>query len=216
MKRFVTPPAILVYITDIIHGMLEKNHENPFQVTLFTKNKEQIERVRIIGTIVNKYYTPGDEGKKAYTLLTLDDGSETIDIKGWELDAEDLNEFEVGDQLEVIGKPRGKDGDIYISSEIISKITNFDKEIYLRTLRTKRYLKKELTIPKTEVHEESENSIAAKRIVLSTILEESNGISMEQILERTKLERADVESVIQLLIQNGDIYEPRRYFFKKV
>ncbi|MHA1866647.1 MAG: hypothetical protein ACTSXD_01115, partial [Candidatus Heimdallarchaeaceae archaeon] len=71
MSQFVSPPAIIVYIYDLINGTLRTDPENPFQMAILTKNGELIERVRIVGTIVDKYHSEGIEGKKDYTMLSV-------------------------------------------------------------------------------------------------------------------------------------------------
>ncbi|MHA1416953.1 MAG: OB-fold nucleic acid binding domain-containing protein, partial [Candidatus Heimdallarchaeaceae archaeon] len=122
MSQFVSPPAIIVYIYDLINGTLRTDPENPFQMAILTKNGELIERVRIVGTIVDKYHSEGIEGKKDYTMLSVDDGTGVIAVKAWELSAAELNRFEKGEQIDVIGKPRGNDEEIFILPEIPMKV----------------------------------------------------------------------------------------------
>ncbi|MHA1205368.1 MAG: hypothetical protein ACTSSL_10590 [Candidatus Heimdallarchaeaceae archaeon] len=192
MSQFVSPPAIIVYIYDLINGTLRTDPENPFQMAILTKNGELIERVRIVGTIVDKYHSEGIEGKKDYTMLSVDDG----------------------------GKPRGNDEEIFILPEIPMKVENIDKEIYLRLVRAKRYTKKGMKIKEEkQTFEESEEQESLNKItaeVLILLQETDDALSMEEILDKIGEEREKVEKAIQTLIKNGDIYEPKKYYFKAI
>jgi len=220
MSQYVSPPAIIVYIYDLVNGTLRADPENPFQMAILTKNGELIERVRIVGTIIDKYHSEGIEGKKDYTMLSVDDGTGVIAVKAWELSASELNRFEKGDQIDVIGKPRGNDEEIFILPEISMKVENIDKEIYLRLVRAKRYTKKGMKIKEEkQTFEESEEQESLNQItaeVLILLQENDDALSMEEILDKIGEEREKVEKAIQTLIKNGDIYEPKKYYFKAI
>jgi hypothetical protein len=103
--------AVKLYIKHIIEGMYDGSHLD----TIFGTVSE----VRIFGTLVDTFVTDDE----TYTSLTVDDGTETIRIKGWRRDVERLKQFNIGDIVDIVGKIREYNDEIYLSPQIISKIT---------------------------------------------------------------------------------------------
>jgi RPA family protein len=215
MSDFVPTPPILTYIVDLVEGKIMKEGEEQYRWVLITTNGEKIYKARINGTIVNKYFSPGDKEKKAYTTLTVDDGTDTIRLKGWEEQADYLNTFEVGNSVDVMGKLRQAEEEIYILPDSIIGITDYNKEMYLRAKKVKRYAKKNYILPTEEqlliIHNQED-----KEKIWNLITDSDEGIELDDIITKSKLEKATVESVIQELIRNGDIYEPTSLKFKKI
>lgn len=215
MSDFVPTPPILTYIVDLIEGKLIKEGEEQYRWALITTNGEKIYKARINGTIINKYFSPGSKEKKTFTTLTVDDGTDTIQLKAWEDQADYLNTFEIGNSVDVMGKPRQSDEEIYILPDTIIGITDYNKELYLRTKKVKRYAKKNYILPTEEqlviIHNQED-----KAKIWNLINDAEDGIELEEIITKSKLEKATVESVIQELIRNGDIYEPTSLKFKKI
>ncbi|MCG3215096.1 MAG: hypothetical protein KAS63_00110 [Candidatus Heimdallarchaeota archaeon] len=215
MSEFVPTPPISLYITDIVEGSVVKEGDERFRWVLITYNGEKVYKVRINGTIIQKYHSSGEGEKKSFTSLTLNDSTSTIRMKGWEENAEFMNEFDVGNEVEMIGKPRLSEDEIYVLPEQILKIEDFDQELYLRIKKVKRYLKKEFELP-TEKQQEKKHTLEQKGLIFNVITDEEEGIELDEILERTKIDRPTVESVIQDLLNDGDIYEPSTLKFKKI
>ena len=216
MSEFIPTPPILTYIVDIVNGRVVKEGDDQFDPwILITTNSEKIYKVRISGTIVSKYYSAKTDEKKAFTSITVDDGTETIRIKGWEETAEVLNRFFEGEELEIIGRPRLSEDEIYILPDDLMKIEDYNKELYLRTKKIKRYVKKNLIIP-SEEKIEAENFLAEKELVWEIIANSEEGVELALLIEETKLEKATVETIIHELLNNGDIYEPTALKFKKI
>ena len=215
MSEFIPQPLIQLYIIDFVEGRLEKEGDEQFRWVLITRNEEKVYKIRINGTIVAKYYGEGDKEKKSYANFTLDDGSDTIRVKAWEEQAEILKGFEIGEEVEVMGRPRQSDDEIYLLPDEILKIDDLNKSLYLRAKRIKRYAKKNYELP-TEEQIVKAHDMAQFESVWSIIMETEEGIELEDIITKTKLDKAIVESVIQELIKKGDIYEPTSLKFKKI
>lgn len=83
-------------------------------------NGEDIDKARLMGTLVQKFIS----NDQTYCTLTLDDGTETIRIKGWREDVTKLSPFEVGQIVDVIGNIREYDGEVYILPISINEISD--------------------------------------------------------------------------------------------
>jgi len=216
MSQFVPTPPILLYIVDIINGRVAKEGEDKFSRWMLTSaNGEKVYKIRITGTVVNKYFSPASEDKKAFASVSIDDGTEVIRVKGWEDDASILNVLEEGDDAEIIGRPRVSEDEIYLFPETVLKNEDYNKELYLRTKKIKRYAKKNFIIS-SEQAMETENFQKEKKIIWDIILNSENGVDLEELIDQTKLAKSTIEAVIHDLLNNGDIYEPSALKFKKI
>ena len=218
MSNYIPTPPINLYIADITDGKMSKEgEEDSYRWALITANGETVFRLRINGTILDSYFSSGEEGKKAFCALTVDDGTDTIQLKGWEETAEYMNKFTSGNEVEVFGKPRKGEDEIYILPEEIVQIEDHNQELYLRLKKIKRYTKKNFHLPTQQVVSQMHN-MNEKDLVWGIIPETlaDEGISFDEILEKTGLSWAKIESIIQELSKNGDIYEPSPMKYKKI
>ncbi len=216
MSQFVPTPPILLYIVDIINGRVAKEGEDKFSRWMLTSaNGEKVYKIRITGTIVNKYFSLASEDKKAFASVSIDDGTEVIRVKGWEDNAMILNVLEESDEVEIIGRPRVSEDEIYLFPETVLKNEDYNKELYLRTKKIKRYAKKNFIIS-SEQAMETENFQKEKEIIWDIILNSENGVDLEELIDQTKLAKSTIEAVIHDLLNNGDIYEPSALKFKKI
>jgi RPA family protein len=216
MSEFKPIPPILLYIFDVIEGTLAKEGEEQYsRWILSTMNGEKIYKIRINGILVDTYYSSGDETKKAFASLTVDDGTDTIRIKAWEETADLLNTFKQGEHLDIIGRPRESEGEIYLLPDQVIKIESFDKELYLRLKKAKRYLKKGLMIP-TETEVAQVHDSKEKELIWSIISNTEEAIHFDEICKKSKLANQIVQSILNDLIDDGVIYQPQKLQFKKV
>ncbi len=216
MSEFTPTPPILLYIFDVVEGRLAKEGEEQYsRWILSTMNGEKIYKIRINGLLVDTYYSSADETKKAFATLTIDDGTDTIRIKAWEETADLLNTFKQGEHLDIIGRPRESEGEIYLLPDQVIKIESFDKELYLRLKKAKRYLKKGLVIP-TEAEVAQVHDSKEKELIWSIISDTEETIHFDEICRKSKLDNQTVQSIINNLIDDGVIYQPQKSQFKKV
>lgn len=215
MSDTITKDPIFLYIADIIDGDIDREEGEYGQYFIKTPNNEQIFRVRLTGTIVKKYHSSGGDNKQEYTLLSIDDGTGVIQVKSWGTEALELNEYEMGEEIDLIGKPRKDEVEIYLIIEQITKITDPMRVLYLRTRKALRYNKKKFTVTIHIPHEEENNEfMEAKERIFDLIAQSDNGIHLEELLTKSGLERAVVEQAIRELLDTGDIYEPHNLTYK--
>ena len=123
-----------VRIYDIINGKwVKKEGMEPSYVE--TNYGDQLSRVRIMGTIVSKFIA--EDGN--FASITVDDATDTIRAKTFKT-IKPVDTVEIGDIVDVIGKVREYNEEIYLIPEIILKMTDPNMEL-LRKLEVKASLK---------------------------------------------------------------------------
>jgi RPA family protein len=81
---------------------------------LLTPEGKRLSRARLIATVVDRFINDDE----TYGSLTLDDGEDTVQIKFFN-ELELMEGFETGDIIEVVGKVREYQGQIYLDGEIL-------------------------------------------------------------------------------------------------
>ncbi len=198
-KRHV---AVKTRIVDLISGKWVD--ENGFGI-LETKYGEKIGRARIMATVVSKFVS--EDGK--YMSLTLDDATETIRVKMWE-NFGMINEIAEGDIVDLIGKVRMYNEEIYILPEIVCKIDNPNLEL----LRRLEIIKKLQKLGVTEGKEQDENDGIRKKI-LEAIGSSKEGVSYNKLME-IKAPKGAVEKIVDDLLSGGLCYEPMPGVIRKI
>lgn len=84
---------------------------------LLTPDGRKISRARTVATVVDRFINDDE----TYGSLTLDDGNDTLQVKFFN-ELELMEDFETGDVLEVVGKAREYQGQIYLDGEILNKV----------------------------------------------------------------------------------------------
>jgi RPA family protein len=77
----------------------------------------RLSRVRILGMVVDKFQS--EDGN--YATLTLDDGSETVRCKAF-INVKLFDGLAVGDLVDVMGKIREYNGEVYVAPEVVRKV----------------------------------------------------------------------------------------------
>lgn len=98
---------------------------------VLTNLGRRLSRVRILGLVVDKFES--EDGK--YATMTIDDGTETMRCKAF-INIRMFDAASKGDLVDVIGKIREYNGEIYVAPEIVRK-TPADWET-LRMLELKK------------------------------------------------------------------------------
>lgn len=83
---------------------------------LLTPEGKRLSRARIVATVVDRFINDDE----TYGSLTLDDGKDTIQIKFFN-ELELMEGHETGDIIEVVGKVREYQGQIYLDGEILNQ-----------------------------------------------------------------------------------------------
>lgn len=128
---------------------------------LLTPEGRKISRARTVATVVDRFVNDDE----TYGSLTLDDGNDTLQVKFFN-ELELMEDFETGDILEIVGKAREYQGQIYLDGEILTRV-NPEKEL-LHQLRLEKREEEWNQIRDTveqlddsgKSHEEIENEMA--------------------------------------------------------
>ncbi len=200
VQQFKRQTAKKLRISDLASGSFE---EREGLNVLITKSGEEVGRARVLATVVNKYIS--EDGN--FASATLDDGTETIRVKGWK-DVKNLEGLKVGDVIDVIGKVREYNGEIYLTNEIINVVSNPNMELLrrLELLKLSKSKPKGATEKKQDIRSEIVNLIEGSK----------EGIEYKKILETVKAKTVEIEAVIDDLLAGGICYEPSPGKMRKI
>ena len=175
---------------------------------LLTPTGRRFSRSRVVATVVDTFVNDDE----TYGAITLDDGTDTIQIKFFnELDQ--LKEFEVGDIVEAVGKVREYQGQIYMNAEIL--VNRGIKEELLHELQHKKTLEewsqirdtvkqlKESGKDQKEIEKEMAGKLDEDEVdsLLQSFGEQFDNTDPE---ERENLERDVIDAVENLDDEDGD------------
>ena len=138
---------------------------------------EKLSRVRILSTIVDKF--TADTGK--FASLTLDDGTDTIRAKIFTT-LSMLDGIAPGDRVDIIGRVKEYNSEVYIAPETIAKVSDPNFEIL-----------RELEIRKREEDMSKRRDIILKHKGQASDIEEL----VRMMMERYGMEKEFVEAVLQ-------------------
>ncbi len=194
--------AIKSRIVDLVGGSWIQDGQYG---VLETKYGEKINRTRIMATVVNKFVS--EDGK--YIGLTLDDGTETIRVKLWD-NFGLVEKIVEGDIVDLIGKLRVYNEEVYIVPEIVYKIENPNLEL-LRKLEITKKLRK-LGVTEANPIDESE---AIRKKILEVIGSTKDGVTYNKLME-IKAGKGVVEKIVDDLLSGGLCYEPTPGVIRKI
>jgi len=204
-----------------------------------TPNNEEVSRTRILGTIVSKFV--GEDGN--YASLTIDDGTDTIRLKFFKVTGP-AEKFDVGDIVDVIGKVREFDGEIYITPEIIRQVDiNYELlrrlELIYKLLgmkKAKELIEKNKTQNIKALKEElmkkygleshwidmfieggqGSDNARLKDEIMKVLSSQPDGILYSDLVTRIEANEADLENAVNELLKEGICYEPSPGKIKKI
>ena len=226
-----------VFIAEILKGkFVPADVEAKRGAYVITSLGEKVSRVNLVGTVIDKF-----EGSN-FVELKIDDGSDSIKIRAFN-DFERLYEIEPGDLVNVIGKIREFNDEIYINAEIVRKV-NFAVEIFRKFEICERILERKSIVDEirriarttdelvaiefakekygfeTEVTKQilapQKIDYTEKIFELIKNLEGENGIELSEIFEISDLPENIIEKALNELLEEGKIYEPQPGRFKAV
>jgi hypothetical protein len=197
-----------VTVSDLISGKWVKKEgmEPSFVVT---RSGDEVSRARVMGTIVSSFIA--EDG--SFASITLDDTTETIRAKTFKT-TKPVDDFRVGDIVDVIGKVREYLGEIYLIPEVIARIEDPNREL-LRKLE----IMKGAGSPSGESGEKrgkGKDSGELKREILRLIEGSEDGLEYGKILEKVKAKESEIESVVNDILSEGICYEPTPGKIKKI
>ncbi len=200
--------AYKVSIASILNGTYVKE-EGWTPNYIKTSDGKHISRINIIGTILSV------EEDINFQSVVIDDGSGKIPVRTFEKTGM-LDNFNVGDIILVIGRPREYSRQRYILIELIKKIKN-PLWLKLRGIELSKMPKQIQETPKQE-KEEKKTAVEEEMIVDNVsdkVLEfiknndKGGGVSYEEALEMAKDEK-----LIDNLLKEGEIFEIKPGYLK--
>ena len=205
--------AKMVSLSEIASGeWVHQDGMEPSYVVL--KNKEKVSRVRVMATVVSKFSS--DDGN--FGSLTIDDGTDTLRAKSFK-DLSLIEKVEPGALVEVIGKIREYNSEIYIMPEIMKAVNDPNKFI----LRKLELIKRKQSLPKeneTESRSGPENPMEQKagfrKNIISIIEAEKDGIEYALLIEKSGKSEEEVEPIVNDILSEGICYEPTPGKIKKI
>lgn len=166
---------------------------------------KKISRANIIAVIISQ---PVQENNSVHFII--DDGTDNIQVRKFE---ESEVHVQLGDIVNIIGRPREYNGERYVIPEIIKKIDNPKwAEVRKKELEREENIQEEEnkiqnTQEKPQVEEvfEEENQNISK--IIQTIKESDNGDGavFEEVIEKSGIEFA--EKILTNLLKEGEIFE---------
>jgi len=158
-------------------------------------NGNVISRINIIANVIDKFV--GNN----FVILTLDDSTGIIEVRDFENLLEDID---VGDTVLVIGTLRIFNEKIYVLREIIKKV----HPLYL--LARKLELEKIYDL-KGEIKKTNSEIVFEK---IKEIEEREGEVDVEKLHLELELTREEIKKIIEKLMEDMKIYEPRPGIFK--
>ena len=167
-------------------------------------------------TVVTKFIS--DDGN--FAAITVDDSTAAIQGKLWK-ETGLITNTNVGDLVNLVGKVREYEGDIYIVPEIIRPVSP-EQESLLR-LEILARMKEPGAAGMEEGAREGDAPKPLKaggdelrRKILSVIEENKDGIKYSELTEKAGVPEEDLENVINELLGEGICYEPTPGKIKKI
>ena len=182
-------------------------------VYLPIKDKKVV-RVNVIASVIDKFNSGN------YSMLVVDDGSDSIQLKCWGDDGWLIDEKEIGDMVLVVGRVGEYQEEVYVRPEIVRKLDSYDWALLRRLELIKEYgvpdKKEKVEVEKEHKEEvEVEPSLAVREKVMSMI-EGSDEVSQEKIVSETGLSKESVEKAVQELLKEGEVYMPKSGYLRMV
>lgn len=135
-------PAIYVNLKDIVNSKYFKSEEQYSPNYVITETGMKVARAHVWGTVVQKFESEGSD----FVNVTIDDTTETIRVMTFGDDIKLLEKIEVGDNVEIVGKVRERDGEKSILAEVVNKIEDPNEMLNVRA----KILEAKKTSTKTE------------------------------------------------------------------
>jgi len=123
--RNMKPAAYKLKIEDLVRGQYIRSIEGTEPSHLLTPWGQRVTRARVMGTVVDKFVRED----QSYATLRLDDGSETISLRAWREGVPELNRFNVGSTVDIIGRVREFEGEVYLVPELIIQVNDPNWEL---------------------------------------------------------------------------------------
>lgn len=193
------------------------------------KNERKNNSVIIDGKRIHRVRVLGEVKKVTETSIRIFELEGGVVVRDFEKIGDDIRE---NDLLDVIGKVGYFEGSPYISLEVYKIINeNRDKWRELRDLEievTRRFMEDEDEVPPEDYGEEYEKDVSdevleemykeeidKKDMVLKTI-KSRESVKYEELLNIVNIDEYELDKILEELLEEGYIYEPKAGIYKAV
>ena len=208
-------PACIVWLSDLLY------YPYVYQAGEFESNyldfpSKRVSRVNIIATVISVFVN----NERNYASALIDDGSAPVRLKVWKEDVALLSDLSVGNLVQVIGRPRQYNSELYLNPEVVKVLQDFHFEI-LRKLEllqmfgspTIRPLVIPDTFSDTSFSEEVVSEVVSgnsRQKILDIVdrLGGNEGVPFDEVVAASSLPETEAEDIIQELLREGEIFEP--------
>jgi len=197
-------------------------------INLFDIREKQVSRVNVISVVVNKQINED----KTFSTITLDDGTETIRAKTWREDIQKLESVNIGDPVIVIGKIRIYGNELSIMPEIVKKQEpewllvrkqELEKEYAKpeeKEISQEPVQKQEIQQPQQIIEEQviGTPTETSRQKILELIEKDTapEGAEISSLIQNSGLKEQETESIIEELLKEGEVFQPRTGFLKAI
>ncbi len=198
--------SVKVRIKDLTAGQWVKS-EGMVPSYIVTSYGDQVSRCRILGTVVSRFVSEDEN----FGSLTIDDSTDTIRVKTFKT-VKPIENLEVGDMVDIVGKLREYNGEVYVMPESI-RTTDINWEV-LRKLEILSRIEKFGIKARTDVKEKEDKNLRGE--ILNIIGSSKEGIEFKDLGKNLNASESDIEAVINDLLSEGICYESRPGIIKKI
>ncbi|MFA5405790.1 MAG: OB-fold nucleic acid binding domain-containing protein [Candidatus Nanoarchaeia archaeon] len=189
--------AYKLRISDIVSGefVMKDGESSYIQI-----GDKQVMRVRVLGTIVNKF--TNDERKSG--TIVIDDGTDSISARVWENDFMLVDHAVIGQLVDVIARVRMYNDEVYLIPEVIKSVS--PDWLVLRKLE----LGDESIKPAVEVVVDTD---LIKKLFDCIKAGGTDGASMEELVSIAGSRDECIKSMM-VLLEDGTVFEPKAGRYK--
>jgi len=230
-------PAKKVRISDVVDGRFFYGSKEGMKPSyIITSLGMKVSRVNLVGVVLDKFVSEDS----SYASLTLEDGTESVRVKGFGEKVSLMDGIEKGDTVLVIGKVKEYNGERYINLELVRKVdVNYEslrkleltkeieswKELVERVRKDLKEMSEEEVKKKYELDDDMLEAIRESKLepdykqkLLEIIskLDEGDGVEISKLFEVVSLPESTVEKVLDELITEGYVYQPTPSKLKKI
>jgi len=175
---------------------------------ILSRAGEKIARARVMGTVVNKFVA--EDG--SFASITIDDGTDTVRCKTFKT-VKPLDTVEVGELVDAIGKVREYNEEVYMIPEVVAKVTDPNWELLRRAEIALKAKALKAAGPEQDPQGEAEE---LREKALEIIGSSKDGVTYEELTKALKAKDAEVDHVVNVLLEEGVCYEPTPGKIKKI
>ncbi len=232
------PAAYKVRIEDVARGQYVRSPDGTEPSYLLTPWGEHVTRVRVMGTVIDKFVRDDQN----YATLRVDDGSETVSLRAWQEGVKALDKFKVGDTVDVIGRAREFNGEVYLIPELLIPVEDPNWELVreLEIIAARREALANGVRPQMarleprhavmrppQVGDEEEPSeeeeeplpivsdeVKKKVVIAIEKLDAGSGIEPMALARELNTGLAQVTDALRVMFVDGDVFEPTHGKFR--